>query len=163
VALEQVSNLIGGNAAQARAGTFEKLRPDDGTLLCRVPRSGKEEVVAAVAAARAAQPAWAARTAVERGELVRELALALRARREEGVPGPPSRQCRVLGGVGSTGRRRGGLRGGSPGTPSRGRAERRARARRRGGAAPRRVGAGGSRQLHRLGGNGALDQRARRR
>src|SRR5436190_527536 len=83
VALEQVSNLIGGNAAQARAGTFEKLRPDDGTLLCRVPRSGKEEVVAAVAAASAAQPAWAARTAVERGELVRELALALRARREE--------------------------------------------------------------------------------
>jgi acyl-CoA reductase-like NAD-dependent aldehyde dehydrogenase len=83
VALEQVSNLIGGNAAQARAGTFEKLRPDDGTLLCRVPRSGEEEVVAAVAAARAAQPAWAARTAVERGELVRELALALRARRED--------------------------------------------------------------------------------
>jgi aldehyde dehydrogenase (NAD+) len=83
VALEQVSNLIGGNAAQARAGTFEKLRPDDGTLLCRVPRSGKEEVVAAVAAARAAQPGWAARTAVERGELVRELALALRTRREE--------------------------------------------------------------------------------
>jgi len=83
VTLEQVSNLIGGNAAQARAGTFEKLRPDDGTLLCRVPRSGEEEVVAAVAAARAAQPAWAARTAVERGELVRELALALRARRED--------------------------------------------------------------------------------
>jgi aldehyde dehydrogenase (NAD+) len=83
VTLEQVSNLIGGNAAQARAGTFEKLRPDDGTLLCRVARSGEEEVVAAVAAARAAQPAWAARTAVERGELVRELALALRARREE--------------------------------------------------------------------------------
>ena len=34
-------------------------------------------------AARAAQPAWAERTPVERGEIVRELALALRARREE--------------------------------------------------------------------------------
>ena len=83
VALEQVSNLIGGKAVQARAGTFEKLRPDDGTLLCRVARSGEEEVHAAVAAARDAQPAWAARTAVERGELVRELALALRERRQE--------------------------------------------------------------------------------
>jgi acyl-CoA reductase-like NAD-dependent aldehyde dehydrogenase len=83
VALEQVSNLVGGKAVQARAGTFEKLRPADGTLLCRVPRSGKEEVAAAVAAARATQPAWAARTAVERGELVRELALALRARRDD--------------------------------------------------------------------------------
>src|SRR4029079_13785153 len=38
---------------------------------------------AAVAAARSAQPGWAARTPVERGEVVRELALALQARREE--------------------------------------------------------------------------------
>jgi alpha-ketoglutaric semialdehyde dehydrogenase len=83
VALEQVSNLIGGKRVQARAGTFEKLRPEDGTLLCRVARSAEEEVRAAVTAAREAQPAWAARTAVERGDLVRELALALRERREE--------------------------------------------------------------------------------
>ena len=83
VALEQVSNLIGGKPAQARAGTFDKLRPEDGTLLCRVARSGEEEVRAAVTAAREAQPAWAARTAVERGEIVRELALALRERRQE--------------------------------------------------------------------------------
>jgi aldehyde dehydrogenase (NAD+) len=40
-------------------------------------------VEAAVAAARVARPAWARRTPVERGELVREIALALRARREE--------------------------------------------------------------------------------
>ena len=37
----------------------------------------------AVSAARAAQPAWAERTAVERGDIVRELALLLRERREE--------------------------------------------------------------------------------
>ena len=36
-----------------------------------------------MAAARAAQPGWAARTAVERGDVVRELALALHERREE--------------------------------------------------------------------------------
>jgi aldehyde dehydrogenase (NAD+) len=40
-------------------------------------------VADAVAAARAAQPAWAERTAVARGDIVRELALLLRARREE--------------------------------------------------------------------------------
>ena len=38
---------------------------------------------AAIGAARGAQREWAAKTPVERGELVRELALALRARREE--------------------------------------------------------------------------------
>ena len=36
-----------------------------------------------MSAAREAQPEWAARTPVERGELVREIALALRARRDE--------------------------------------------------------------------------------
>jgi aldehyde dehydrogenase (NAD+) len=41
------------------------------------------DVAAAVSAARAAQPAWAERTAVERGDIVRELALLLRERREE--------------------------------------------------------------------------------
>ena len=40
-------------------------------------------MAAAVAAARSAQPGWAARTPVERGEVVRELALALQARRKE--------------------------------------------------------------------------------
>jgi acyl-CoA reductase-like NAD-dependent aldehyde dehydrogenase len=41
------------------------------------------DVDAAVAAARGAQPGWAKRTPVERGALVREIAVALRARREE--------------------------------------------------------------------------------
>jgi alpha-ketoglutaric semialdehyde dehydrogenase len=50
-----------------------------------VVRSGATEVAAALEAARAAQPAWAARTPVERGRLVRELTSALEARREEGA------------------------------------------------------------------------------
>jgi alpha-ketoglutaric semialdehyde dehydrogenase len=79
----EVANLVGGKRRPAVDGTFEKLRPDDGALLCRVARSGAAEVAAAVAAARAAQPEWAARTPVERGRIVRELALALQARREE--------------------------------------------------------------------------------
>jgi acyl-CoA reductase-like NAD-dependent aldehyde dehydrogenase len=41
------------------------------------------DVSAAVAAARSAQPAWATLTPVERGRLLRELAVALQARRDE--------------------------------------------------------------------------------
>jgi acyl-CoA reductase-like NAD-dependent aldehyde dehydrogenase len=79
-----VANLIGGRETVAASGnTFEKLRPTDGSFLCAVARSGADDVDAAVAAARAAQPEWAARTAVERGQVVRELVLALQARREE--------------------------------------------------------------------------------
>jgi alpha-ketoglutaric semialdehyde dehydrogenase len=80
----EVANLVRGERAPADSGaTFEKLRPADGKLLCRVPRSGAADIAAAVAAARAAQPDWAARTPVERGRVVREIALVLQARREE--------------------------------------------------------------------------------
>jgi len=80
----EIGNLIDGRWSEAAAGgRFEKLRPADGSVLCTAPRSDEPDVAAAVAAARSAQRAWAGRTPVERGEIVRELALALRARREE--------------------------------------------------------------------------------
>jgi aldehyde dehydrogenase (NAD+) len=80
----EIPNLIGETRAKAASGAWlDKLRPADGTLLCRVARSGVDDVAAAVSAARAAQPAWAERTPVERGDLVRELALLLRERSEE--------------------------------------------------------------------------------
>jgi aldehyde dehydrogenase (NAD+) len=80
----EVSNLVAGSAAAPVSGEWiDKLRPADGTLLCRVARSGPADVDAAVAAARSVQPAWAERTAVERGDLLRELALLLRERGEE--------------------------------------------------------------------------------
>jgi aldehyde dehydrogenase (NAD+) len=79
-----ISNLIAGKDVSASSGrTFEKRRPADGSLLCKVARSDADDVGAAVAAARAAQPDWAAHTPVERGRLLRELTLALQARREE--------------------------------------------------------------------------------
>jgi aldehyde dehydrogenase (NAD+) len=81
---EHIQNLVGGERAEAATGEWlEKLRPDDGTVLCRVTRSGAEDVERAVAAARAAQPDWAERTPVERGEILRVLALLLHERREE--------------------------------------------------------------------------------
>jgi len=83
VAADEIANLVGGEAAPAASGEWlDKLRPTDGSVLCRVARSGAEDVAAAVAAARAAQPEWAERTAVERGDLLRELALLLRERRD---------------------------------------------------------------------------------
>jgi aldehyde dehydrogenase (NAD+) len=80
----EIPNLVGGAAAPAASGQWlDKLRPADGTSLCRVARSGAKDVAAAVSAARAAQPAWAERTVVERGNILRDLALLLRERREE--------------------------------------------------------------------------------
>ena len=79
-----ISNLIAGDDVPTSSGrTFEKLRPADGSLLCRVARSDAVDVDCAVTAARVARADWAARTPVERGHLLRELTLALQARREE--------------------------------------------------------------------------------
>jgi aldehyde dehydrogenase (NAD+) len=79
-----VQNLIDGRLRPARSGDWlEKVRPADEEVLCRVARSGAEDVADAVAAAVAAQPEWAERTPVARGDVVRELALLLRERREE--------------------------------------------------------------------------------
>ncbi|HEU0304992.1 MAG TPA: aldehyde dehydrogenase family protein [Gaiellaceae bacterium] len=79
-----VPNLIDGTERPAASGEWlEKTRPADGAFLCRLARSGQADVDAAVRAACAAQEPWAERTAVERGDLVREIALALRERREE--------------------------------------------------------------------------------
>ena len=81
---DEIRNLIDGGARPAASGEwFDKLCPADGTLLCRVARSGADDVEAAVAAARRAQHEWADTTPVERGDVVREIAQALRARREE--------------------------------------------------------------------------------
>jgi acyl-CoA reductase-like NAD-dependent aldehyde dehydrogenase len=80
---ERVSNHIDGEDVPAASGEWlDKYRPADGSLLCRAARSGTEDVAAAVAAARRAQPDWAAQTVVSRGELCRDLALALRDQRE---------------------------------------------------------------------------------
>lgn len=81
---QEIPNLVNGRPAPAASGEWiEKLRPADGTLLCRAARSGTDDVATAVAAAREAQPSWAEKTAVERGEILRELALRLRDRRDE--------------------------------------------------------------------------------
>ena len=81
---QEIPNQIGGGRRAAIAGAWlDKLRPSDGSVLCRLARSGPEDVELAVTAAQRAQPDWADRTAVERGDLVRAIALALCERRDE--------------------------------------------------------------------------------
>jgi aldehyde dehydrogenase (NAD+) len=81
---ERVPNHVDGkDVPPASDRWLDKHGPGDGTLLTRVARSGRADVEAAVVAARRAQPAWAERTVVLRGDTCREIALALRDRREE--------------------------------------------------------------------------------
>jgi aldehyde dehydrogenase (NAD+) len=79
-----VPNLIDGEEAVPETGEWLELRrPDDGAHLCRVARSGAADVDRAVAAAVRAQAEWGDRTPVERGDVVRAVALALAERRDQ--------------------------------------------------------------------------------
>jgi acyl-CoA reductase-like NAD-dependent aldehyde dehydrogenase len=77
-----VPNLIGGQDAMA-AHTIDVVNPHDGVTLASIPRSGAAEVDAAVAAARAAQPAWAAMPGVQRGEILHRIANLIEARKDD--------------------------------------------------------------------------------
>ncbi|KAK1338040.1 hypothetical protein QTO34_001147 [Cnephaeus nilssonii] len=57
--------------------------PSTGEVYCRVPDSGKEEVEAAVEAARAAFPGWSARSPQERSQVLHRLADLLEQSLEE--------------------------------------------------------------------------------
>jgi len=83
-ALRTVGNVIGGEERPAAGGgTFEKLAPATGEPISLVARSGPADVDAAVTAAAAAQPEWAARTVEERGRLLRRVAQLLERDRDE--------------------------------------------------------------------------------
>jgi aldehyde dehydrogenase (NAD+) len=79
-----VPNFIDGHEIGARSGEcFVKRAPATGKALTQVARSRAEDVAAAVAAARRAQPAWADATVVSRGDRLRAIALGLRDRQDE--------------------------------------------------------------------------------
>jgi aldehyde dehydrogenase (NAD+) len=79
-----VPNQIGGAEAAARDGaTIDVLDPHDGSVIARIPRSGKSEIDAAIAAARAAQPGWSALPGVQRGEILHRIANAIETRKDE--------------------------------------------------------------------------------
>ncbi len=79
-----IPNLIAGEDVPARSGqTVEVLAPHTGKEIATLARSGKEDVDAAVAAAKAAQPAWAETPAVQRGHILHQICNALEARQKD--------------------------------------------------------------------------------
>ena len=68
----RIQHLIDGQAVDSR-DTFETVNPATQDVLAEVARGGADEINAAVAAAKAAFPAWAARPATERAALMRKL------------------------------------------------------------------------------------------
>ena len=68
----RIQHLIDGRSVESRT-YFETVDPATQEVLAEVARGGADEVNGAVAAAKAAFPAWAARPAVERAKLMRKL------------------------------------------------------------------------------------------
>jgi len=95
-ALLRTQAFLGGKWSDADGGARFPVRdPATGEELARVPRCGAAETGRAIEAAAAAQPAWRARTAQERAEVLRrfhdlvvehEADLALLITREQGKP-----------------------------------------------------------------------------
>jgi alpha-ketoglutaric semialdehyde dehydrogenase len=78
-----VPNQIDGADLMAADGrTFAKLDPATGQVICQVARSTAADVLRSITVAKRAQPAWAAMTAVKRGEILRQLAILMREHRD---------------------------------------------------------------------------------
>ena len=68
-----INALIGGKWVPGSGGTFEVKSPHSRAVIANVSRSTPEDVDRAVAAARAAQPAWAALPVIERAKILRRI------------------------------------------------------------------------------------------
>ena len=95
-------NTVAGRpvGADPAFGTFDSHDPATGEVLGRVPVSSPAQVAQAVAAARAAQTAWAARPDAERKALMHRVADALHANAEPLATWVTREQGKPLGGVG---------------------------------------------------------------
>ncbi len=79
-----ISNFIGGQWREAASGRkTQNYNPATGELLGEVTASGLEDVEAAVAAAKAALPAWKSLPAPKRGEILWRAADLMRRRKDE--------------------------------------------------------------------------------
>ncbi len=77
-----VNALIGGEWVPGSAGTFEVRSPHSGAVYNTVTRCDTSDVDRAIAAARAAQPAWAALSVMERVEILRSITELFKDRAE---------------------------------------------------------------------------------
>ena len=81
--VKQIPNWIGGEERGALSGEwFDKLNPAKGELIYKAARSSSADVDNAVASAKNAQPRWAETPAVARGEMLLNIAMALKQNRE---------------------------------------------------------------------------------
>ncbi|HWN81557.1 MAG TPA: aldehyde dehydrogenase family protein, partial [Candidatus Udaeobacter sp.] len=69
--------------AAKRGGEFEVMNPSTGEIWTKVADAGRADVAAAIAAADAAQPAWAALPHSERARFLTRAADVLEARKQE--------------------------------------------------------------------------------
>ena len=78
--------LFSGGWVAGRGGTLEVVEPATGQVLSRVARAGREDVALAAAAAKAAQPAWAALSPDARQAVLLKAATLLVERAGEAAP-----------------------------------------------------------------------------
>ncbi|WP_322866419.1 5-carboxymethyl-2-hydroxymuconate semialdehyde dehydrogenase [Aquicoccus sp. G2-2] len=79
-----VMNRIGGKDCPAASGaTFDNHSPVDEAFLCKVAKSGADDIDAAAKAAQAAFPAWRDLPAAERKKILHKIADGIEARAEE--------------------------------------------------------------------------------
>jgi acyl-CoA reductase-like NAD-dependent aldehyde dehydrogenase len=78
--------LIGGKWVDASEGTYEIINPATEEVVGHAPNASGADALAAAAAAKEAQPAWAALSVEERSDLMRAAAAAIRAKSAELLP-----------------------------------------------------------------------------
>lgn len=82
--IDIVSNYIAGKLVPAAQGmTFPNINPHNGKKICSITRSLQEDVLAAVEAAKNAQPAWGDMPGVQRGTVLTQVVQNLQARKDE--------------------------------------------------------------------------------
>lgn len=92
-------NTVNGQAVGSDK-TFASINPATGETLGEVPVSTRQQVADAIAAARAAQPAWAARPDAERKALMMKVAEVIKANAPYLADWVTREQGKPLGGVG---------------------------------------------------------------
>ncbi|MGD8256462.1 MAG: aldehyde dehydrogenase family protein [Desulfobacterales bacterium] len=81
---DTIPNWINGEETEAGSrAVFAKVSPDTGRQLCQVARSDAEDVENAVQAAIRSQAAWAECTPVQRGDMLHDIAQAMRKHQKE--------------------------------------------------------------------------------
>jgi aldehyde dehydrogenase (NAD+) len=100
--------IDGSWVAPSGSGTLDVIDSTTETVFATIPAGDATDIDRAVAAAKAAFPAWSEQPAVERGKLLRQVAEALEARRDElagviahevGMPKHQALDAQVGGGI----------------------------------------------------------------